>query len=133
MDAILDVAHVDIACNRWRYPVPSDIAEVRAGSSVTFYWSSWLYSHRGPVTAWMAPYEGDVASVNVSQLEFVKFAEQTMDPASRVWGTDLMMNKTNLTFTATIPADIKPGKYIVRQEVRWTIPPHPCRRASWLV
>ena len=41
-----------------------------------------------------------------------------VDQTSRVWSTDIMMADTNLTFTATIPVDIKPGTYILRQEVR---------------
>jgi hypothetical protein len=122
---INDVQSADMACNRFRSPVPNDMAKVRAGSNLTFYWSSWLYSHRGPVTAWLARYEGDIAKVDTTQLEFVKFAEETIDTDSRVWGTDRMMDETNLTYTATIPADIKPGTYIVRQEVCCKAPPVP--------
>jgi len=64
----------------------------------------------------MAPYTGKVSDVNVNDLEFVKFSEDTID-ANGVWGTDRMMDDTNGTWTATIPADIKPGSYIIRQEV----------------
>ena len=64
----------------------------------------------------MAPYEGDVAAVNVNELEFVKFAEEAADK-NGVWGTVKLMDNTNGTWTATIPADIKPGKYIIRHEV----------------
>ncbi len=64
----------------------------------------------------MAPYEGDVAAVNVNELEFVKFAEGAAD-TNGVWGTVKLMDNTNSTWTATIPADIKPGKYIIRHEV----------------
>lgn len=65
----------------------------------------------------MAPYEGDIADVNVNQLEFTKFAEDTIDE-NGVWGTVRMMDDTNGTWTATVPADIKPGNYVIRQEVR---------------
>ncbi len=64
----------------------------------------------------MAPYEGDVAAVNVNELEFVKFAEEAADK-NGVWGTVKLMDNTNGTWTATIPADIKPGQYIIRHEV----------------
>ena len=89
---------------------------MRAGSDVTFHWSHWLYSHKGPITAWMAPYEGDVADVDVNELEFVKFAEDTVDEEG-VWANVRMMDEGNGTWTAKIPADIRPGNYIVRQEV----------------
>jgi hypothetical protein len=64
----------------------------------------------------MAPYEGDIADVNVNELEFFKFAEEAVD-ADGVWGTVKLLDETNGTWTASIPADIKPGKYIIRQEV----------------
>ena len=113
---VMDINSSAMACNRFPRPAPGDVAEVRAGGDVTFYWSNWLHSHRGPVSAWMAPYDGDVAAVDVGRLEFVKFAEETLG-ADGVWATDRMMARGNLSWTATIPADIKPGNYIVRQEV----------------
>lgn len=110
-----------IACNFVHSPPPGAIAEVRAGSSITFHWSQWLYSHKGPITAWMAPYSGSVADVKVNDLEFIKFAEDTIDKDG-VWGTVRMMDQTNGSWTATIPADIKPGTYVVRQEVSLSRP-----------
>jgi hypothetical protein len=111
-----DADSVDVACNTVHNPAPGTIAQARAGSSVSFSWSRWLYSHKGPITAWMAPYEGDIADVNVNELEFFKFAEEAVD-ADGVWGTVKLLDETNGTWTASIPADIKPGKYIIRQEV----------------
>ncbi|KAI0201178.1 glycosyl hydrolase family 61-domain-containing protein [Astrocystis sublimbata] len=105
-----------MACNSVHKPAPGDIAEVRAGSNVTFAWSHWLYSHKGPITAWMAPYEGDIANVDVNELEFVKFAEDTINK-NGVWSTVRMMDDTDGTWTAQIPADIKPGNYVIRQEI----------------
>lgn len=119
VNPLFTMATQDIACGRGRKPAPGAIAEVRAGSNITFHWSRWLYSHKGPITAWLAPYEGDVAKVNVTELEFFKIAEDTVDSAG-VWGTVKLMDKTNGTFTATIPADIKPGNYVLRQEVLLT-------------
>ncbi|CAI4219785.1 unnamed protein product [Parascedosporium putredinis] len=112
---VTDANSPDIACNRGHSPAPGAIAEVRAGSDITFHWSHWLYSHKGPITAWMAPYEGDIADVDVNELEFFKFAEDTIADDGR-WGTVRMMDDTDGAWTATVPADIKPGKYVVRQE-----------------
>jgi hypothetical protein len=64
----------------------------------------------------MAPYRGNISDVKVNELEFFKIAEDTVDP-NGVWGTVRMMDKTNHTWTATIPADVKPGTYIIRQEI----------------
>lgn len=115
----MNTDNTDIACANPlnRNPVPGTIAEVRAGSNITFHWSRWLYSHKGPITAWMAPYDGDIAQVNVNELEFIKFGEDTMDE-NGVWANIRMMDQTNDTWTATIPADMKPGNYVIRHEVR---------------
>jgi len=115
VNPIFNVQGKDLACNVGPTP-PGAIAEVRAGSTITFHWSRWLYSHKGPITAWLAPYEGDVAKVDVNKLEFFKITEDTVD-AQGVWANVRMMDKTNMTWTATIPTDIKPGTYVLRHEL----------------
>lgn len=125
---VFDADSADVACNTVHSPAPGFIAEARAGSDISFSWSRWLYSHKGPITAWMAPYEGDVADVNVNELEFFKFAEEAVD-ANGIWGTVKLLDETNGTWTASIPADIKPGTYIIRQEVSAN-PFHPARPSS---
>lgn len=118
---IFDLNSKAMACNSNPRPAPGAIAEVRAGSNVTFHWSRWLYSHKGPISAWMAPYDGSVADVNVNKLEFFKIGEESVDSAG-VWGTEKLLDKTNGTWTTTIPADIKPGNYIIRHEVLPSLP-----------
>ena len=103
-------------CNKGQKPIPNDIAEVRAGSDVTFHWSPWLHSHKGPITAWLAPYTGDISKVKLNDLEFFKYAEETMDK-NGVWWNNRFIDKNNNTWTTTLPADIKPGTYILRHEV----------------
>ncbi|KAK4445314.1 glycosyl hydrolase family 61-domain-containing protein [Podospora aff. communis PSN243] len=115
VNPIFNVDGPELACNV-RPTAPGAIAEVRAGSTITFHWSRWLYSHKGPITAWLAPYEGDVAGVNVNKLEFFKIAEDTVDEAG-VWANVRMMDETNMTWTATIPADVKAGTYVLRHEL----------------
>ncbi|KAK0653134.1 glycoside hydrolase [Cercophora newfieldiana] len=112
---IFNVDGKELACN-FNPTAPGAIAEVRAGSDITFHWSRWLYSHKGPITAWLAPYEGDVAKVDVNKLEFFKITEDTVDDKG-VWANVRMMDDKNMTWTATIPADIKPGTYVLRHEV----------------
>jgi hypothetical protein len=83
---------VDIACNIAHQPPPPLIAQAR---NVTFRWSRWLYSHKGLITAWMAPYEGDVSNVDVNDLEFFKFAEEAVNAS--VKGIMKLMDKTSGT------------------------------------
>ncbi|KAK3326847.1 glycosyl hydrolase family 61-domain-containing protein [Apodospora peruviana] len=106
----------DMACNTPHTPIPSAIAEVRAGSTVTFHCTRWLYSHKGPISAWMAPYKGSVDKVNVNKLQFFKIGEEAVD-SKGVWGTVKLLDSTNGTWMTTIPADIKSGNYIIRHEL----------------
>ncbi|KAK0701889.1 glycosyl hydrolase family 61-domain-containing protein [Lasiosphaeria miniovina] len=115
VNPIFNVSAPELACNFGPTP-PGAIAEVRAGSNITFNWSRWLYSHKGPITAWLAPYEGDVAKVDVNKLEFFKIAEDTVD-GKGVWANVRLMDQSNGTWTATIPADIQPGTYVIRHEL----------------
>ncbi len=69
----------------------------------------------------MAPYEGDIRNANVNELKFFKFAEDTVDDEG-IWANVRMMDRTNGTWTASIPADIKPGTYVVRNEVSCAAP-----------
>ncbi|KAM7200331.1 Glycosyl hydrolase family 61 domain containing protein [Naviculisporaceae sp. PSN 640] len=113
---VFDINSKAMACHQVHSPAPGAIAEVRAGSEVTFHWSRWLYSHKGPITAFMAPYEGPVNKVDVNKLEFFKIGEESFD-SEGVWGTTKLLDTTNGTWTTKIPADIKPGNYIIRHEL----------------
>ncbi|KAL1839512.1 hypothetical protein VTJ49DRAFT_1450 [Mycothermus thermophilus] len=113
---VYDLNSKDMACQRIHTPAPGLIAQARAGSNITFWWSRWLYSHRGPITAWMAPYEGEIEDVDVNELEFFKFGEEAHDE-NGVWGTEKMLDETEGKWTVKIPADIKPGLYVVRNEI----------------
>lgn len=94
---------------------PAETAEARAGSDITFRWTEWLPSHKGPMTTWMAPYEGDIAAVNVNKLRFFKVSEGGLYPDMQ-WATEKML-AANGQWNATIPWDIRPGKYIIRHEL----------------
>jgi len=127
--AVLSADSLGIACNA-DPTIPGEMAEARAGSNITFRWTDWLPSHRGPITTYMAPYEGNISDVNVNKLKFFKIDEAGIFPNEQFgkltpeipwsvkpnWATDKMV-AANSTWTSTIPWDIKPGNYIVRHEV----------------
>jgi hypothetical protein len=69
----------------------------------------------------MAPYEGDIADVDVNQLEFFKIGEEFHDETGK-WATEKLVDDPEGKWTVKIPADIKPGLYVVRNEVS-LIPP----------
>ncbi|KAF1817228.1 hypothetical protein P152DRAFT_387849, partial [Eremomyces bilateralis CBS 781.70] len=103
----------DIACNLNSRP-PALVGKARAGSTATFEWTPWVINHKGPLTAYMAPYEGSLANNNVSKLEFFKIAEQAVTDGK--WATDHMMADGS-KWNVTIPWDIKPGTYVLRHEL----------------
>jgi len=92
------------------------VADGRAGSNITYYWSPWLPSHRGPMTSYLALYAGDLAKVNLNELKFFKIAEDALHDDSKTWATDKLIADNGLWDTS-IPADIKPGSYVLRHEL----------------
>ncbi|KAM7214904.1 Glycosyl hydrolase family 61 domain containing protein [Rhypophila decipiens] len=113
---VFDLKSKAMACGQTHNPAPGAVAEVRAGSNVTFHWSRWLYSHKGPITAFMAPYDGPISKVDVNKLEFFKIGQEDVN-SQGVWATTKLLDSTNGTWTTTIPADIKPGTYVIRHEI----------------
>jgi lytic cellulose monooxygenase (C1-hydroxylating) len=118
-----------VACN-YQPTIPGDMAEARAGGDISFRWTQWLPSHRGPITTYMAPYEGNISAVDVNKLQFFKIDEAGLYPDKQFgetsttvpwsvkpnWATDKMIAAQEL-WNVTIPWDIKPGNYVVRHEL----------------
>jgi hypothetical protein len=92
------------------------VANGRAGSNITYYWSPWLPSHRGPMTSYLAPYTGDLAKVNLNQLKFFKIAEDALHNDNKTWATDKLIADNGLWQTS-IPGDISKGTYVLRHEL----------------
>ncbi|ORX73237.1 hypothetical protein DL89DRAFT_265374 [Linderina pennispora] len=94
---------------------------IKAGSTITVEWH-WLedfpndvisFNHLGPCIAYMAPLEskghGDV---------WFKIFEEGYDPATKKWCVDKIREKAaHGQWNITIPADIKPGDYMIRTEI----------------
>jgi hypothetical protein len=105
----------DIACGS-NVVHAGAIAPARAGSNITFGWSTWPITHNGPIMTYLGYYEGDIKDVNVNQVEFFKIAERGLDSDGVTWATNVLTANDNVT-AVTIPHDIRSGKYIVRHEL----------------
>jgi cellulase len=93
-------------------------AKVTAGSNVTVFWTAWPESHHGPMLDYLAPCNGDCASVDKTQLSFFKIDAVGLVDGSKppgVWGDDQMIANNN-SWTVQIPATIAPGQYVLRHE-----------------
>ncbi|KAF2402037.1 hypothetical protein EJ06DRAFT_520918 [Trichodelitschia bisporula] len=110
-----NVLRSDIACGSHNVPAGAQ-APARAGSNITFGWSTWPITHNGPIMTYMGRYSGDVANVNVNEIEFFKIGELGLLPDNVTWATNVLTANDNVT-SATIPHDIIPGNYIVRHEL----------------
>lgn len=56
------------------------------------------------------------AGMKPQDVKFFKIDENSYNPRTHDWGTDLLIKQNN-TWTVRIPSDIKPGKYVVRHEL----------------
>jgi hypothetical protein len=58
----------------------------------------------------------DDSSKKPQQLSFFKIHENSYDPKTKVWGSQVLL-KQKEEWTVQIPSDIKPGLYVVRHEI----------------
>ena len=125
---VLDINSPDFVC-RQEGASSGNYGSIAAGGQVDFYWTSadlvrnpngWDASHRGPVFTYIAPCNGDCSSVDKTALRWTKIAEAGLvsGPANTegVWATDVLRQNGG-THSATIPASLAPGKYVVRSEL----------------
>ncbi|KAK4125705.1 lytic polysaccharide monooxygenase [Parathielavia appendiculata] len=124
----LDMRSPDFICRRDSEP-SRNYGTIAAGGTASFFWTSddkvinpngWAESHRGPVLTYIAPCNGDCASVDKSSLRWTKIAESGLvsGPANTqgVWATDVLRENGGVN-SATIPRSIAPGKYVLRNEI----------------
>ncbi|KAF4969112.1 hypothetical protein FZEAL_10288 [Fusarium zealandicum] len=124
----MDTSSPDFVCRR-ESEASKNYGKIQAGNTASFFWTSddkeinpngWAESHRGPVITYIAPCNGDCASVDKTQLKWTKIAEEGVvsGPANTegVWATDKLRENSGIN-SATIPSSIAPGKYVIRNEI----------------
>ncbi|KPV77357.1 glycoside hydrolase family 61 protein [Rhodotorula graminis WP1] len=70
-------------------------------------------SHKGPITAWIAPYGDNANSLGA---KWVEIASEAYYPSSSEWAVSHMIANKGRN-KVTIPKSLAPGKYIVRFEL----------------
>ncbi|KAF4969825.1 hypothetical protein FZEAL_10158 [Fusarium zealandicum] len=107
----------DILCHKDGKPVKNAVT-VAAGNTVTLTWDTWPESHKGPVTDYLAPVAGAFTNIDKSRLKFAKIAEQGLVSGSNPgkWASDALM-ADSFSWDVTIPANLKPGNYVLRHEI----------------
>ncbi|KZM20767.1 uncharacterized protein EKO05_0002629 [Ascochyta rabiei] len=106
----------DIICHKAASPEGSSdsMAKVAAGGTVEFHWSTWPESHMGPVITYVAPYTGDVASVDKTSLKWTKIDAHGYEDGK--WAAVKMIGQNN-TWPVTVPESLAAGKYVFRHEI----------------
>jgi len=119
---VLDFTSGNMTCNvgaqdaQWR---TNHTAAVDAGSDMSLTWVRWPNDHKGPVTVWMADCGGDCTNFDGTGSVWFKIDELGLVSGTTdtgTWASDLLI-QNNITWTVTIPASLKPGSYLVRQEM----------------
>ncbi|KAK4210159.1 glycosyl hydrolase family 61-domain-containing protein [Rhypophila decipiens] len=104
----------DIICHRGAKPAQGH-ASVKAGSKVNLHWNPvWPESHQGPVIDYMAACNGPCETVDKSQLKWFKIDGAGHDGTT--WAADALVANGN-SWLVQIPADLKPGNYVLRHEI----------------
>ncbi|KAL9087052.1 MAG: hypothetical protein Q9165_006880 [Trypethelium subeluteriae] len=127
---IQDPTSTGLTCNV-NGAVANEIATVAAGSKVIAYWNNPWEHTIGPMVTWMANCNGDCAEFSGSsgnvwfKIDQAGLISGTL--ATGLWGSGEMVNN-NSSWTSTIPANLKPGNYLIRHE---TIALHTSNAPQW--
>ncbi|KAF3186793.1 hypothetical protein TWF788_003014 [Orbilia oligospora] len=109
-----DVTSAEIACNKGAKAAKL-VAPAPAGSEITFFWTEWPESHKGPVITYLADCGGDCTTAVGSELNWFKIDEAGL-LADGTWAADAVI-KNNNSYTLTLPKKIKNGQYLLRHEI----------------
>lgn len=109
------VSTSDITCNKAATAAPIS-APVAAGAAVTFSWTTWPESHKGPAMTYLANCGGSCSTVDPTTLDFFKIDHAGLNSDGTTWASDVLI-KNGGDYTVKIPADIKAGNCILRHEL----------------
>ncbi|KAF9484800.1 glycoside hydrolase family 61 protein [Pholiota conissans] len=117
-DPILSVSASTFSCNDNGQASAGQLsATVPAGTTIVAKWPQWTHA-QGPVMVYMANCNGPCTSANSNSLKWFKIAQTGLisgTVGNGKWGTGLVQD--TLQYSATIPAKLAPGNYLIRHEL----------------
>jgi len=112
----------DIICSINATNPKISASAVAAGSTLDLHWTKWPDSHHGPVITYLAACNGDCSTVDKKTLKFFKIEEMGQlelgvgGGKAGVWADDVLRANDG-AWNVTIPASIKAGNYVLRNEI----------------
>jgi len=115
---VKDLKSASIVCNVNGGKAAKDFAPLAAGDKVAFEWFHNTpgddildASHKGPVITYIAPFTEDAGTGPI----WTKISEEGFSNGK--WATDKLIANKGVSGDITIPASLKAGKYLLRQEI----------------
>lgn len=112
---IQDPTLATMACNA-NGAASSQTVTIAAGSNITAFWNTWPHAI-GPLVTWMAAVDSPGATPTGNawfKIDQAGLISGTLP--SGLWGQGQMI-ADNSSWTSTVPATLKPGTYLLRNEV----------------
>lgn len=117
---VTDISTSNITCNIGAVPIlnsdgTSRVAEIAAGSNVTFAYNG--FTHSGPIMTYMAKCSPDCGHFSGgSNAVWFKVDEIGYDTTLGQWGTQFLADQ-KYRWQTRIPSCLESGEYLVRQEI----------------
>jgi hypothetical protein len=120
IDPIFSVDDKYLACNNPGTP-PASYIPIVAGENITAVYWYWLHPV-GPMTAWLAPCDGDCSAVDPNEAEWFKIWEGGLldgNVPEGMWWQKQFQNWDGSPdlWPVRIPATLKSGLYMIRHEI----------------
>ncbi|TEB37410.1 hypothetical protein FA13DRAFT_1726506 [Coprinellus micaceus] len=115
-DGFVADSDADLACHHGGDEGTTVLAEAPAGAKVTFNWAYWPGDHQGPVSTYMASCSGDCSSFSANSAKWFKVDASGYSASDRQWAAAKLIAAQS-SWTSTIPSNLAPGQYLLRNEI----------------
>lgn len=115
---VSDYTSPDIICHLGATPGQTYVT-VEAGDTVTLQWTPWPTAHLGPILTYLANCNGECTNVAKTDLLFNKIDEVGLIQGGSSpghWAVNELLANNN-SWTVTIPSQVAPGNYVLRNEI----------------
>lgn len=108
----------DVQCNQNAQPAKL-VAKAKSGDEVSFKWTEWPESHKGPVITYMAKApEGTDITTWSPGTDAVWFKVDEAGFENGKWAaTDILVGEQNNVWNFKIPSGLASGQYLIRHEI----------------